>query len=505
MLVRERSKVAIHGLDSSVNGKVGTCQAWFPDQQRWQVLLDDGNMMYAKVDNLFPQVRPGGDQAGASVWICAICSFKNNARNTRCGGAGGLGCKAAKTAVVGDSLPVQPATVWICPCGFKNSAQNAVCGGAGPMGCKVPRIPGTSTLTGPAAFWVCKQCGFNNSARNTRCGGNGSMGCKAERTTAAQVELPLLGRWRCICGFMNSALNAKCGGTGPKGCKAERIPMKPPTVAATLSAQSTTLWTCMRCGFKNSAVNTQCGGTGPLGCKAERDQAAEALSVPLGPPPASQKQGRYDGWTCECGYVNSCDDAVCGASGNAYLGCKSKRRSAPSAAICKSNASPPAPSAVTATSHVSGNRKRRRPALDDCEQRLPVDFSSRSDEKDVSSGHVKRERANRRATQPLASTKKRRRLGFPFQNDAIEDAAELESWLLDLDFGKGSMLRYLEPLKEEFGDLIQLAAAAQPYELGTSIVNAVAQEVYDSLGMHSLGHKLLLARAIVTLAERGPS
>lgn len=476
MLVREQSKVKIRGLDAFLNGQDGTCEAWLPDKQRWRVLLDNGNRMDIKTDNLLPQLRPGADL-----------------------------------------LREQPEAIWACACGFKNSEKNTICGGAGPMGCKARRDSAASMMTGPASFWMCNMCGFKNSSRNTRCGGNGTMGCKAERLASTEAQLPPLTGWRCTCGFINNALNAKCGGTGPKGCKAER----PSQLASTLPSTFTTSWKCIQCGFNNSAVNTKCGGTGPMGCKAERDQAMEAsVPPPLLPPPpqvpiglggcgflngacntvsggtglSECKENRYADWTCECGYVNAYEDTICGGSGRAYLGCKSQRPPAASAAIGTSDVSanrkrerPPAPSAATGNNDFSANRKRIRPAVD--REELPQ-------------AGMERNQPSQRESQPSAPAKKHKRPSFPPQDETTEDNGELESWLRGLDLGKGAMLQYLDLLKQEFGDLIQLAAAAQPYDKRTSIVNAVAKEVYDSLGMQSLGHRLLLAKGIIALSQR---
>lgn len=83
--------------------------------------------------------RDNGDK-----WVCTACGFKNNDRNTVCGGEKGtLGCKAPREdsgGEVTETIQQLDDEKWSCPeCGFTNKPMNEVCGGKGPLGCKAPK------------------------------------------------------------------------------------------------------------------------------------------------------------------------------------------------------------------------------------------------------------------------------------------------------------------------------------------------------------------------------
>jgi len=80
---------------------------------------------------------------------------------------------------------------------------------------------------------------------------------------------------------------------------------------------------------------------------------------------------------------------------------------------------------------------------------------------------------------------------------------ELEDWLYGLDGGNGTLMRYLEPLKQEFGNLFTVAACRVPKPLksASSVIGCVDTMFFEALGVTSLGHRLLLAKGIVALAD----
>ena len=80
-------------------------------------------------------------------------------------------------------------------------------------------------------------------------------------------------------------------------------------------------------------------------------------------------------------------------------------------------------------------------------------------------------------------------------------ATEFEEWLLGLDGGRGVMLQYLEPLQREFENLFQLAASVTAAPAGLSVTAAVDPLVYEVLGIRLTGHKLLLAKGLIAVAE----
>ena len=95
-------------------------------------------------------------------------------------------------------------------------------------------------------------------------------------------------------------------------------------------------------------------------------------------------------------------------------------------------------------------------------------------------------------------------------NEAMEvtgtwkDAEELEAWLLSLDLGKGTMIRYKQALLEQFDDMYQLSATVVFAEAASgSLINRVDPCVFEILGNDiPLGHKFLLAKGLVALSEK---
>lgn len=78
---------------------------------------------------------------------------------------------------------------------------------------------------------------------------------------------------------------------------------------------------------------------------------------------------------------------------------------------------------------------------------------------------------------------------------------EMEAWLLSLDKDRGALLPYLGPLCREFGELRAVAAALLPKPSSSSVVGKIDPLLWTTLGVESLGHRLLLAKGIVALAK----
>mmetsp|Transcript_33898 Transcript_33898/g.55790 ORF Transcript_33898/g.55790 Transcript_33898/m.55790 type:complete len:195 (+) Transcript_33898:1-585(+) len=141
-----------------------------------------------------------GGAGGGGGWQCPDCGFDNKANNTQCGGLGPLGCNAPRPSFDGGFAGTKGgfgsfgsnSGSWMCPeCGFKNNPRNTQCGGSGNMGCNAPK-PGNSfsgnDFSGGEPDWLC-DCGFVNKARNEVCGGKGLMGCKKPRSEVEGVGL----------------------------------------------------------------------------------------------------------------------------------------------------------------------------------------------------------------------------------------------------------------------------------------------------------------------------
>jgi len=77
---------------------------------------------------------------------------------------------------------------------------------------------------------------------------------------------------------------------------------------------------------------------------------------------------------------------------------------------------------------------------------------------------------------------------------------ELEEWLVKMDDGRGVLTQYKESILLHFGSLPELAASVtQQLKPGVSVVQCVDVEVFEALGVRALGHKLILAKAILTI------
>jgi len=92
----------------------------------------------------------------------------------------------------------------------------------------------------------------------------------------------------------------------------------------------------------------------------------------------------------------------------------------------------------------------------------------------------------------------------PPRDDSNEDRghAELKAWLRGLDAGRGALMQFAEPLCQEFGDLLQLRAAADPPTDGSgSVLECVDPHVFEILGVTNHAQKLMLAHGICALAK----
>ena len=77
---------------------------------------------------------------------------------------------------------------------------------------------------------------------------------------------------------------------------------------------------------------------------------------------------------------------------------------------------------------------------------------------------------------------------------------QLKEWLKwKADDGKGTLLQYSEALLREFGSKQELAASINKATPGVSMVQRVDPAVFEALGVHLLGHKLMLVKAITAL------
>merc|ERR1712083_894571 len=85
-----------------------------------------------------------------------------------------------------------------------------------------------------------------------------------------------------------------------------------------------------------------------------------------------------------------------------------------------------------------------------------------------------------------------------------EEAGDaVEAWLRGLDDGRGEMLRYAEPIKQEFESLDTHCAAVLPEGSANSVLGRVDAAVWPVIGATKMGHKLLLAKGLVKLVAEG--
>lgn len=78
--------------------------------------------------------------------------------------------------------------------------------------------------------------------------------------------------------------------------------------------------------------------------------------------------------------------------------------------------------------------------------------------------------------------------------------SDLRTWLLSLDGGGGSMLRYEEAIRENFdGDLSQVAAAKVDMPAGSTWQERVDPVFWEAIRVDKIGHRMVLAKAIAKL------
>ena len=78
---------------------------------------------------------------------------------------------------------------------------------------------------------------------------------------------------------------------------------------------------------------------------------------------------------------------------------------------------------------------------------------------------------------------------------------ELEEWLRDADDGKCALLQYKEALLREFGSKQELAASINEATPGVSKLQRLDPAVFETLGVRTLGHKLMFVKEITALQK----
>ena len=78
---------------------------------------------------------------------------------------------------------------------------------------------------------------------------------------------------------------------------------------------------------------------------------------------------------------------------------------------------------------------------------------------------------------------------------------ELEEWLRNADAGKGILLKYSEALLSEFGSKQELAASINEATPGVSKLQRLDPAVFETLGVRTLGHKLMFVKEITALQK----
>lgn len=103
---------------------------------------------------------------------------------------------------------------------------------------------------------------------------------------------------------------------------------------------------------------------------------------------------------------------------------------------------------------------------------------------------------------PKAAPKAAPRAPVPSAAPSASSTKAMEDWIMSLDGGRGGMVKYLEPLKREFGgDLGALAATVLTKPTSGSVVGWIDASLWGALGVEALGHKLTLAKGIVALSK----
>ena len=93
--------------------------------------------------------------------------------------------------------------------------------------------------------------------------------------------------------------------------------------------------------------------------------------------------------------------------------------------------------------------------------------------------------------------------GTPTEKQKGKKEEWLYSWLLELDEGRGRMLKYFDVLRSQFdADMIQIVSVcrSQPRGLGTR--GKIEDEFCKACGVKWLGDRLLLGRGILQLQEQ---
>merc|ERR1711924_479676 len=71
--------------------------------------------------------------------------------------------------------------------------------------------------------------------------------------------------------------------------------------------------------------------------------------------------------------------------------------------------------------------------------------------------------------------------------------SDFKDWLMSLDGGKGALLQYMDSFSTEFdAELVQLCAAWRGQSCGQSLVECIDPNLWSAVGIHKLGHRLLL-------------
>ena len=75
-------------------------------------------------------------------------------------------------------------------------------------------------------------------------------------------------------------------------------------------------------------------------------------------------------------------------------------------------------------------------------------------------------------------------------------------WLNSAGSGRGELLCYLQAIKSEFDDLVQLAAVWRGTTRNNSILRGVDPVFWEIVQIRKTGHKLILALALQSLHRR---
>jgi hypothetical protein len=91
--------------------------------------------------------------------------------------------------------------------------------------------------------------------------------------------------------------------------------------------------------------------------------------------------------------------------------------------------------------------------------------------------------------------------GEPSASNARHEA--MRDWLRSLDDGRGAMMEYFESIEREFdADLDQILALKLEQPVNAGQLGTVDPILWEACGVNRVGHRLLFARGINSLAER---